>query len=256
MARTSSATSRRSPRWPRSTRRSASRPKRGRIYGIYYGERVGNAATVRAGELIGDGAIGTPFQTVGLGPHRLNAAERPAWFFDPARFGGIITDIGAHQTDQFLYFTGSSEAEVVAAEVANIANPRYPDFDDLGEVMLRGNGGSGYFRVDWFTPDGLGIWGDGRLTILGTDGYIEVRKNCDIAGRPGQPPVCGQPPRHRVRRLQPGRPAVRPATAGRHPRPHRDGDEPGARLPRHGARAAGAGGARRRVAEPLSGPRS
>jgi predicted dehydrogenase len=157
----------------------------GRIYGIYYGERVGNAATVRAGELIGDGAIGTPFQTVGLGPHRLNAAQRPSWFWDPTRSGGIITDIGSHQTDQFLYFTASSDGEAVAAEVANIAHPNYPDFDDLGEVMLRGEGGSGYFRVDWFTPDGLDTWGDGRLTILGTDGYIEVRKYVDIAGRPG-----------------------------------------------------------------------
>ncbi len=156
-----------------------------RIYGIYYGERVGNAATVRAGELIGDGAIGTPFQTVGLGPHRLSAPDRPSWFWDPTRFGGIIADIGSHQTDQFLFFTGSSEADVVAAEVANIAHPNYPDFDDLGEVMLRGNGGSGYFRVDWFTPDGLATWGDGRLTILGTDGYIEIRKYIDIAGRPG-----------------------------------------------------------------------
>lgn len=42
--------------------------------------------------------------------------------------------------------------------------------------MLRSNKGSGYIRVDWFTPDGLNTWGDGRLTILGTDGYMEVRK--------------------------------------------------------------------------------
>ena len=52
-------------------------------------------------------------------------------------------------------------------------------------MMLRGDGGTGYIRVDWFTPDGLPTWGDGRLTILGTDGFIEIRKNVDIAGRPG-----------------------------------------------------------------------
>jgi hypothetical protein len=40
-------------------------------------------------------------------------------------------------------------------------------------------------RVDWFTPDGLPIWGDGRLTILGTEGYLELRKYIDIAGQPG-----------------------------------------------------------------------
>ena len=52
-------------------------------------------------------------------------------------------------------------------------------------MMVRGDGGTGYIRVDWFTPDGLSTWGDGRLLIQGTDGYIEVRKNVDIAGRPG-----------------------------------------------------------------------
>ena len=40
-------------------------------------------------------------------------------------------------------------------------------------------------RLDWFTPQGLGTWGDGRLFILGTDGYIELRKYADIAGRKG-----------------------------------------------------------------------
>jgi hypothetical protein len=47
--------------------------------------------------------------------------------------------------------------------------------------MLKGeNGASGYFRCDWFTPDGLSTWGDGRLTLLGTEGYIEIRKYVDL----------------------------------------------------------------------------
>ena len=54
------------------------------------------------------------------------------------------------------------------------------------DVMLRGDGGTGYIRVDWFTPDGLNTWGDGRLTILGTEGFIEIRKNTNLGGeRPG-----------------------------------------------------------------------
>ena len=53
-------------------------------------------------------------------------------------------------------------------------------------MILRGDGGTGYIRVDWFTPDGLGTWGDGRLVVLGTEGYIELRKYCDIAGWPGE----------------------------------------------------------------------
>jgi predicted dehydrogenase len=156
-----------------------------RIYSIMYSERLENRATVKAGELVKAGAIGGVVQTVGLGPHRMNAKQRPAWFFDKKRYGGILCDIGSHQADQFLFFTGSTRAEVVAAQVGNVHNTRYPEFEDFGDVVLRGDRGTGYIRVDWFTPDGLATWGDGRLTILGTDGFIEVRKNIDIAGRPG-----------------------------------------------------------------------
>ncbi|MEN3338076.1 MAG: hypothetical protein V7647_1752, partial [Acidobacteriota bacterium] len=131
------------------------------------------------------GAIGQVIQTIGLGPHRMTPATRPPWFFDRPRFGGILCDIGSHQADQFLYFTGSTEGTVVASQVGNVHNATHPTFEDFGDVVLRGNRGTGYIRVDWFTPDGLATWGDGRLTILGTDGFIEVRKNIDIAGRPG-----------------------------------------------------------------------
>ena len=157
----------------------------GRIYSIMYSERLENRATVKAGELVKEGAIGKVIQTIGLGPHRMNTASRPDWFFDKKYFGGIITDIGSHQFDQFLYFTGSTKADVLSSQVGNISHPQYPEFEDFGDVMLRGDKGIGYIRVDWFTPDGLGSWGDGRLTVLGTEGYIEIRKNIDIAGRDG-----------------------------------------------------------------------
>ncbi len=156
-----------------------------RIYSIMYSERLENRATVKAGELVKAGAIGKVVQTVGLGPHRMNISTRPAWFFDKARYGGILCDIAAHQADQFLYFTGSTRAEVVTSQVGNVHYKQYPKFEDFGDMVLRGDGGAGYVRVDWFTPDGLATWGDGRLTILGTDGFIEIRKNVDIGGRTG-----------------------------------------------------------------------
>jgi predicted dehydrogenase len=156
-----------------------------RIYSIMYSERFENRATVKAGELVKAGAIGPVVQTIGLGPHRINLASRPEWFFDKKYFGGILCDIGSHQFDQFLYFTGSTSAEVLASQTGNVHYPQYPQFEDFGDVTVRGNGGTGYIRVDWFTPDGLNTWGDGRLTILGTDGYIEIRKNVDIASHPG-----------------------------------------------------------------------
>ena len=157
----------------------------GRIYSIMYSERFENKATVKAGDLVKEGAIGNVIQTVILAPHRISLTTRPDWFFDKKYFGGIITDIGSHQFDQFLFFTNSDKADIVASQVGNVAHPKYPNFEDFGDVMLQGNGGAGYIRIDWFTPDGLKTWGDGRLTILGTEGYIEVRKNIDIAGREG-----------------------------------------------------------------------
>jgi predicted dehydrogenase len=156
-----------------------------RIYSIMYSERLDQRATVKAGELVKAGAIGNVIQTVGLGPHRMNPKERPAWFFERERYGGILCDIASHQFDQFLFFTGSTRAEIVASQVGNVNHPQYPGLEDFGDVMLRGNGGTGYIRVDWFTPNGLSTWGDGRLTVLGTDGYIELRKYIDVAGRPG-----------------------------------------------------------------------
>ena len=156
-----------------------------RIYSIMYSERFENRATVKAGNMVKTGAIGKVIQTIGLGPHRMSPKTRPEWFFDRKRFGGILTDIASHQFDQYLFFTGSTKAEVVASQVGNINHPQYQEFEDFGDVMLRGNGGTGYIRVDWFTPDGLKSWGDGRLTILGTEGFIEIRKNVDIAGREG-----------------------------------------------------------------------
>lgn len=157
----------------------------GRIYSVMYSERFESRATVRAGELVQAGAIGTVIQTTGLGPHRMSEAERPAWFFDRKFYGGILSDIASHQFDQFLYFTGSTNAEVVASQVGNLHHAQYSEFEDFGDVIVRGDRGTGYIRVDWFTPDGLPTWGDTRLTILGAGGFIEVRKNVDLAGRSG-----------------------------------------------------------------------
>jgi predicted dehydrogenase len=158
----------------------------GRIYSIMYSERFENRATVKAGQLVKAGAIGGVIQTIGLGPHRITPATRPEWFWDKALFGGILCDIASHQADQFLYFTGSTHADVVSSQVGNVHHKDRPKFEDFGDVVLRGDRGTGYIRVDWFTPDGLSTWGDGRLTILGTDGFIEIRKNVDIGGRPGE----------------------------------------------------------------------
>ncbi|THH35923.1 Gfo/Idh/MocA family oxidoreductase [Aliishimia ponticola] len=152
----------------------------GRIWSVNFSERFETPCSTLASQLVAEGAIGKVVQTVGLGPHRLNRATRPGWFFERARFGGILTDIAAHQIDQFLHYTGSDSAEITLAHVANHANPDDPELQDFGEIGLRSAHASGYIRVDWYTPDALPTWGDGRLTILGTEGYIELRKYVDV----------------------------------------------------------------------------
>ena len=157
----------------------------GRKFAIMYSERLEVPAAVKAGELIDQGVIGRVVQTINIAPHQVNPASRPDWFWDKARYGGILTDIGSHQAEQFVFFTRSNRAKVVASQTGNINHPDHPLFEDFGDMTMRGNGGTGYLRVDWFTPKGLGTWGDGRLFVLGTEGYIELRKYADPAGRPG-----------------------------------------------------------------------
>ncbi len=152
----------------------------GRIWSVNFSERFQVPAVTKAEELVFGGAIGRVVQTVGLGPHKKNLKTRPPWFFERRRYGGILCDIGSHQIDQFLHFTGSETAEIAHAHVENTTHPEEPGFQDFGEVVLRSPNGHGYIRVDWFTPNGLPTWGDGRLFIQGTEGHIELRKYTDV----------------------------------------------------------------------------
>ena len=157
----------------------------GRKYAVYYSERINNESAVFAGQLIEQGAIGKVVQTIGMGPHRLSKEGRPYWFFVKEKYGGILCDIGSHQIEQFLYYTGAKDATVVRSQIANYNNPDTPELDDFGDATLvADNGATGYFRIDWLTPDGLGTWGDGRTFILGTEGYIELRKYINVATDP------------------------------------------------------------------------
>lgn len=166
--------------------------KSGRFWSVTFSERFEVRSAVKAAEIVREGRIGRVVQTLGLGPHRegdrahlAGGDGRPDWFYDRESTGGIITDIGSHQIDQFLYYTGSETAEVVSSTVANYTHPDAPKMQDFGELTLQSDTAHGYVRLDWYTPDGLGTWGDGRLVILGTEGYIELRKYVDIAGRSG-----------------------------------------------------------------------
>lgn len=157
-------------------------------YMPYFAERVHNEAAEKANELIKEGRIGKVLQVTILAPHRLSKAARPDWFFKKSEYGGILCDIGSHQFEQFLEFTGAQSGKVQYARVDNMNNPDKPELEDFGEAVVRlSNGASGFCRVDWFTPDGLPVWGDGRTVIMGTDGFIEIRKYIDYS-LDGNPP--------------------------------------------------------------------
>jgi len=163
-------------------RRVQTRTKR--IFSVLIG-RHENKSINKAGELIRAGAIGKVVQTAALAPHKMNPDTRAPWFFKRQQYGGILCDLASHNFDAYLFLTSTTRAEIVASQVGNTHHPQYPELEDFGDVMLSGDGGAGYIRVDWFTPAGLTTFGDGRLTIIGTDGYMELRENVDIAGRPG-----------------------------------------------------------------------
>src|SRR5699024_4520260 len=153
----------------------------GKKYMTYFSERLHVESAIFAGQLIEEGAIGKVIQVTGFGPHRLNIKTRPDWFFNKEQYGGILCDIGSHQIEQFLYYTNNESAKILHSKTGNYNNPENPELEDYGDATLVGEDGSTfYFKVDWFTPDGLSNWGDGRLFITGTEGTIEVRKFVDV----------------------------------------------------------------------------
>jgi predicted dehydrogenase len=157
----------------------------GRKFMVYYSERLHNESAMFATDLLARGAIGRVIHVINIAPHRLAKATRPAWFFEREKYGGILCDLGSHQFEQFLTYSGSEDAEVTHAAVANFANPDKPELEDFGEACLTGSSGAlNYVRVDWFTPDGLGTWGDGRTFVVGTEGTIELRKYVDVGRDP------------------------------------------------------------------------
>ena len=217
-----------------------------RIYSICYSEHFQVRATVKAGELVRAGAIGRMVNTVGLGPHRLTNAPRPPWFFQREKYGGVLTDIGSHQCEQFLFFADVNSAEVVSATVKNTSNPQTPELQDFGEMLVRSQGRHRLHPGRLVHAERLPVWGDGRLIILGDQGYIELRKYIDLDGAPGADhAVPGEPKGRTAHRLQQCRAAVFTPADRRHPQPHRDRDAAGALLRRRRACAyrAGAGGA-------------
>ena len=153
----------------------------GQKYAVFFSERCASESAVYADVLIRRGAIGRVINVIGMGPHKLNNGEtRGEWFYKRKTSGGILIDIGSHQIEQFLHYTGNENAVLTQARIANYAHAEHPEFDDFGDCALTGeNGATGYFRIDWFTPECFPAFGDGRTVIVGTEGTLELRKYYD-----------------------------------------------------------------------------
>lgn len=168
--------------------RAALDGRAGRPWTVLFTERFENRAVSRAVQLVHEGAIGQVVHVAGAGPHSLHADGRPDWFWDPARSGGILVDIGSQQVDQFVAVAAPDDpasVQVGASRVGNVSCAERPAMQDTGTMTLLAPGVVGEHRVDWLAPAGLGTWGDARLTITGTAGTVEVRANVDVDGRPG-----------------------------------------------------------------------
>lgn len=154
----------------------------GRKYAVCYSERLCNESSWQAGELIRQGVIGRVVQILNLAPHNLAASSRPAWFFEKKCYAGIIADIGSHQFEQFLTYSGATDGQVNFARVENFSHPEFPELEDFGEASVTlDTGASAYCRMDWLNPKASRTWGDGRCFVLGDKGYMELRKYIDVA---------------------------------------------------------------------------
>lgn len=161
--------------------------KTGQKYMVYYSERLHSESGYWAGKLVEHGAIGDILQVLITAPHRLSKSTRPNWFFNKSKYGGILTDIGSHQFEQFLSYTGATDGTINFARVENFNCSDRPGLEDFGEASMTTDSGiSCYCRMDWFTPNASPVWGDGRTFILGTKGTLEVRKYWDPL-QPGDP---------------------------------------------------------------------
>ncbi|MGN6699561.1 MAG: Gfo/Idh/MocA family protein [Thermomicrobiales bacterium] len=131
--------------------------------------------TLAARDLLAAGELGDLALVWASAPHRLRRATRPAWMFDPTRYGGILNDLAIHDLDLILWLSGAQAGQVQGL-AGNRANQDAPGFEDYGQVLLRtADGVLATTEVHWFSSDAAPYHGDYRLLLTGTAGTAEVR---------------------------------------------------------------------------------
>ncbi|MEX2080394.1 MAG: Gfo/Idh/MocA family oxidoreductase [Dehalococcoidia bacterium] len=165
----------------------AAQQSSGKLFQVYYGERLGNPFHIAARELIASGEAGRVVSFAGFGPHRLRIETRPAWMFNARQYGGILNDIGTHQFELFSWLTGERIVEFTS-RVGNFATEQCPEFEDYGDASFTGERGTaGYAQLHWFSQEGSPVWGDVRQMIVCTRATIDIRTLYTAGDPTGEP---------------------------------------------------------------------
>lgn len=128
---------------------------------------------------IEQGAIGDIVSIGMRKPHRLDAANRPEWFFSKQQSGGILIDLLVHDFDLLRWLTGK-EIESFGGFVGKTILPEKPSFYNSATVQLLMEGSIAcQLYADWHTPVGSWTWGDGRIFVTGTESFVELRLHGD-----------------------------------------------------------------------------
>lgn len=146
--------------------------KSDRHLGLMFTKRF-SAATIAAKRLVDAGVLGDLALIASTGPHKLTQANRPAWFFDSAAYGGAAGDLPVHDVDLALFFTGATSGTVSGA-VGNVRSADHPDFDDHVALLLRAGSTIATIEANWLSPEAAELHGHYRMRLTGSEGTAEI----------------------------------------------------------------------------------
>jgi predicted dehydrogenase len=123
-------------------------------------------------DIVRGGGVGAPaFCHVRMAV-RLKRAERPPWFLDVRRAGGLFLDLLIHGLDQVEWATGSSIVALTAT-TGNLQDPADEHLRDHAAVFCElADGGSALVEGQRMLPDTRGS--DYRMLVAGTAGYADL----------------------------------------------------------------------------------
>ena len=111
-------------------------------------------ATVK--RLISEGAVGKITQIRFGGQHPLLRSERPTWYFEEGKHGGVINDIAIHGIDVIRYMCGLRPERVLGGKCWNAFAEDVPHFQDSGIFLCDMEGGAALTAdVSYASPDGM-----------------------------------------------------------------------------------------------------